>query len=160
MPSVTRSGGEIELTLDREEVHILSGLLDEMETLLKADIPRSDAVRARLFPQAYQDPDDQEAYEELTSAALVAGKLEAVNNLRERLHAIGDGHASITLDDEHSGPFLALLTDLRLAIGTRLGIDSEMMSAEPDPNDPDTPALIILDWLGWIQGSILEEMGY
>jgi hypothetical protein len=47
-----------------------------------------------------------------------------------------------------------------LAIGTRLGIDAEMMSVEPDPSDPNTPALVILDWLGWIQGSILEEMGY
>ncbi|MEA2447392.1 MAG: hypothetical protein QOK47_1029 [Actinomycetota bacterium] len=160
MPSVTRADGEIELTLDQEEVHILTGLLDEMEMLLTADIPRTDAVRARLFPQAYQDPDEQEAYEELTSASLMSAKLNAVRDLRRRLEITPGEPAAITLGDEDSGPFLALLTDLRLAIGTRLGIDSEMMSAEPDPSDPNTPALVILDWLGWIQGSILEEMGY
>jgi hypothetical protein len=160
MPQVTRAGKEIELSLDREEVHVMSGLLDEMEMVLAADLPRSDAIAARLFPQAYQDPDEQKTYEELTSAALVTIKLRAVRDLRERLTSTGDGHASILLDDDETGPFLALLTDLRLAIGARLGVDAEMMASELDPTDPDTPALAVLHWLGWMQGSILEEMGY
>jgi hypothetical protein len=160
MPDVSKSGAAIELALDHEEVHVLSGLLDEMESLLRADIPKSDAVVARLFPQAYQDPDEQESYEELTSATLVAAKIEAVRDLRERLNGTKDGGASLIVDDENSGPLLALLTDLRLAIGTRLDVDAEMMSIELDPDDPDAPALAVLHWLGWVQGAILDEMGY
>jgi hypothetical protein len=51
-----------------------------------------------------------------------------------------------------------LLTDLRLAIGTRLDVTEEKMSDDIDPDDPEAAALSVLHWLGWVQGTILEAI--
>lgn len=142
--------------LDADETALLRELLDEMRRLLDADIPRADPVRSRLFPDAYEDSADASDYHALVGDELMEAKKEALRVVRERIGQSGSLRTSIP--DEEIPSWLALLTDLRLAIGTRLDVTQEKMEAELDPSDPDTPAMSVLHWLGWIQGSILEEI--
>ena len=52
-----------------------------------------------------------------------------------------------------------MLTDLRLAIGARLEVTEELMSADVGPEDERAPALVTLHWLGWLQEMLLKAAG-
>jgi hypothetical protein len=144
------------LKLDAQERDLMHQLLDEMRTLLEADIPRVDKVTRRLFPDALDDPAESAKFRELVGDELRSSKLAAVDAVDERLGGAGSG--GIALEPETTQGLLAVLTDLRLAIGTRLGVTEEKMQIEPDPSDPDAPAMSVLHWLGWIQESVLAEI--
>lgn len=162
MAEITRRAtGAIRFRLEEYEADLMRGLLGEMRTLLEADVPPSDAVLQRLFPDAFEDEEQAAAYRELIGDELHDRKTTALRTARE---VVGEtGAVDATLDDEQTDRWLALLTDIRLAIGTRLDVTEERMAAELDPGDPDAAALSVLHWLGWLQESILaaidEEQG-
>jgi hypothetical protein len=143
------------LKLDAQERDLMHQLLDELRTLLEADLPRVDEVTRRLFPDAFDDPGESTKFRELVGDELRSAKLAAVDALDEQLAARSGG---IALEPETTPGLLAVLTDLRLAIGTRLGVTEEKMQIEPDPSDPEAPAMSVLHWLGWIQESVLGEI--
>ena len=149
-----RADGSLTLELEEHESTILEQLLDEMHQLVEGQIDRSDPAVDRLFPTAYQDPDDEESYRDLVEDTLRKGKLEAIEAAKEDLRAAPD----ITLPREEVDRWLALLTDLRLAIAARLDIDEERMSSEVDPGDREAVPLSVLHWLGWVQGTMLEKI--
>jgi len=151
--NVPREGLRIHLDLD--EARLLRELLSEMKMLLEADLPQEDVTK-RLFPDAYEDEAESRAYKDLVGDELRAAKLAALRTVSERLGRRGPLNAS--LPHEEVDAWLTLLTDLRLAIGTRLGVTEEKMDAEVDPDDPDARALSVLHWLGWVQGSMLEAL--
>ncbi|MBW3594046.1 MAG: DUF2017 domain-containing protein [Actinobacteria bacterium] len=149
-------GGTVRLRLDETEASLLRNLIAEMQMLLEADIPDGDAVKQRLFPRAYEDPANEETFRDLTSGDLENAKLAALREVRDSIGERGSVEVEIGPDDV--GSWLRLLTDLRLAIGVRLDVTEETMSAEIDPDDPNAGALSVLHWLGWVQGSILERI--
>ena len=127
-----------------------------MQILLNADIPRRDSVVQRLFPDAYEAEEDARAYHELVGDQLRDHKLRALRVVRETL---GDGGAvDATLADERVEAWLTVLTDMRLAIGTRLDVTDEKMAQHLEPDDPDSSSMAVLHWLGWLQQSILERL--
>ena len=149
-----RDDGSLSLELEEHEATILEQLLDEMRRLVEDKIDRSDPAVDRMFPTAYQDPDDEASYRDLVEETLRKEKLEAIEAARDDLRAAPD----ITLPREEVDRWLALLTDLRLAIAARLDIDEEKMSAEVDPGDREAVPLSVLHWLGWVQGTMLEKI--
>lgn len=148
--------GRVRLLIEEHEASLLRSLIGEMQMMLEADIPETDPVKQRLFPRAYEDPDNEETFRELTSGDLENVKLEALREVRDSLGT--RGKVEVALGPDEVGSWLRLLTDLRLAIGVRLDVTEEAMSAEIDPDDPNGPALSVLHWLGWVQGSILERV--
>jgi hypothetical protein len=131
-------------------------LLSEMRTLLEADLPREDEVTRRLFPDASDDPAEAEQFRELVGDELRAAKLAALNAVDEQVADNGSGELVLEPGAVHG--LLSVLTDMRLAIGTRLGVTEEKMGAELDPSDPEAPAWSVLHWLGWIQESVLSSI--
>jgi hypothetical protein len=131
-------------------------LLAEMRTLLKAELPRVDEVTRRIFPDAFDDPAEAENYRELVGDELRSNKLAAVDEFEAQL--AHQGPADIVLETSAIPRLLSVLTDMRLAIGTRLAVTEETMGTELDPSDPDTPALSVLHWLGWVQESVLAAI--
>jgi hypothetical protein len=156
MPDVTATRDGVRVALADYEAQLLRGLADEMRTLLEADIPSADPVKARLFPRAYEDSGRQEDYERLIGEDLQSAKRNALRVVMESLD--NGGPADVILAGETVHAWLSFLTDLRLAIGTRLEVDEDKMNADVDPNDPDAPAMSTLHWLGLMQGLILEEL--
>lgn len=148
--------GEVRLELEAYEADLMRQLLDEMRTLLEADIPPSDAVLKRLFPDAFEDETEANAYRDLIGDELHDRKVAALKTAQETVGAAGPVGAD--LDDEQVDRWLALLTDIRLAIGIRLDVTEEKMAAGIDSNDPDAAALSVLHWLGWIQESMIAEI--
>lgn len=142
--------------LDVYEARLLRELVAEMKTVLEADIPQQDAVMARLFPDGYEDPEDAQRYRELVQDDLRKHKAEALRTVSERLGTRGKLVSSIPFEELDA--WLSVITDIRLAIGTRLDVTEEMMAAEPPPESPDTPALSVLHWLGWLQETMLQAI--
>jgi hypothetical protein len=142
-------------SLDADERSLLLGLLDEMQALLE-EPGLSDPVSQRLFPDAYDNETQATAFHELVGNELRDNKVNAVRTMKDRLKGRGPLETSIPEDEVLA--WLTGITDLRLAIGTRIDVTEEMMSADLDPEDPVAPALSVLHWLGWLQESILAEM--
>jgi hypothetical protein len=142
-------------SLDADERSLLLGLLDEMQALL-GEPGLSDPVSQRLFPDAYDNETQATAFHELVGNELRDNKVKAVRTMKERLKGRGPLETSIPEDEVLA--WLTGITDLRLAIGTRIDVTEEMMGADLDPEDPDAPALSVLHWLGWLQESILAEI--
>ena len=146
---------DIPLKLNAAEAGILRDLVGQMRALVK-ESDASDPVRARLFPDAYEDVEESAAYRDLTAGDLSATKLEALDRVAESLGRKGSTKARLTEDDAEA--WVRTLTDMRLAIGTRLEVTEDTMNLEPDPDDPGLAPLQTLHWLGWLQERILERM--
>ena len=157
MPEFIPTGnGGTRLLLDDAETDIIRRLAGELRALITSGADESDPVLDRLFPSAYSDEADEDAYRELVYDDLVQYKLEALDAISTSL---GDPESDITLESEALSMWLATLTDIRLAIGTRLDVDEERMAADIDPSDPNAQALSVLHWLGWIQEGLLRTSG-
>ena len=151
-------GGEKDLVLefDEDEAGLIRQLTQEMRTLLEAEVPREDPVVARLFPEAYEDPEDERKYQEMTGGELRRDKLRALEDIEQTLGPSGAARVGLTPDA--ASAWLAWMNDVRLAVGTRLGVSEETMETDPDPESPEAPAYSVLHWLGWIQASIIERL--
>jgi hypothetical protein len=146
---------DISLRLNAAESAILRDLVEQMRNLVK-ESDATDPVRGRLFPDAYNDDEDAAAYRGMTGGDLSALKLEALDRVSESLGQRGP--TRVELGQEDAEAWVRSLTDMRLAIGTRLGVTEAVMDRDPDRSDPDFAALQTLHWLGWLQERILEQM--
>ncbi|MFN2388562.1 MAG: DUF2017 family protein [Actinomycetota bacterium] len=157
MAGFASSAGGISVRLEPHERGLLAELVHEMRTLLEADVPPEDEVLQRLFPRAYEEDADEDAYRELIGGQLQDHKIAALLAIQRHLEQ-DPSAPTLELDGEDLDAWLAWLTDVRLAIGTRLGITEEKMEVEVDPDDPDSAALSVLHWLGWLQEGSLQAM--
>jgi hypothetical protein len=157
MPEVKAApDGAVEVSLDHQEAELMRSLTEEIGTLFDAGAPRSDPVVERLFPDAYESRKEARAYRDLVGDDLRASKKEALGTIENKLGS--SGGASLSLAPSEVDAWLTVLTDLRLAIGTRLAVTEATMEEEPDPEDPDGPAKTVLHWLGWLQEMTLAEL--
>ncbi len=150
-------GTSIAIGMDADEREAFRLLLAEMRTLLTAEIPPTDPVRARLFPRAYEEEESEINYQDMVEGDLEQAKRAALDSVARTL-GNEEGDLEIALLPEEVQAWLTLLTDLRLALGTRLEVTHEKMASEIDPADPDARSYEILDWLGWFQESMLRYL--
>jgi hypothetical protein len=135
------------------EARVLLRLQEELRALLVIDPRSEDPVRRRLFPDAYEAPDDTRAYREMVGNQLLEDKLHGLDELEQRVGR--SGAVDVTLAGDQIDLWLTAINDLRLALGTRLEVDEAKMSADIE-DDPEAPAMALLHWLGWLQESLLE----
>jgi hypothetical protein len=145
-----------EMRLDAAEADLLRGLAAEMQDLLRAEVLEDDPVMLRLFPDAYDSPEDADSFREMVGDELRKQKLDGLDQVRGSLGS--KGAAVISLDAESSSAWLTTLADMRLSIGTRLGVTEETMAQEVSADAPEDSAMLVLHWLGWLQESMLEAM--
>lgn len=148
--------GELLVVLEDYEADVLRNLTTEMKSLLESELSEWDPIGKRLFPDAFENKADSIHYRELIGDELRAYKLHNTAMIREKLGS--QGEAELELAPEEIERWLALLTDMRLAIGTRLEVTEETMDAEIDPNKPNGAAMSVLHWLGWLQEASLEQL--
>lgn len=148
------------------------GGIDPLEAMLDFSGPTTepeDPVLARLFPTAY--PEDDEAasdFRRFTESTLRDGKARAAVTIIDTLEEAGlppSGPGDdITIDVELDGPtartWVRCFTDLRLALGTRLGVeegDEDYWESLPD-DDPRAQMHHVYDWLGYLQETLVGAM--
>jgi hypothetical protein len=154
MIAVDKAGDRLRLRLEPGEVEVLRQLIDELLDVLRRE-EADDRVSQRLFPDAYDSAEDTAAYNELVSDQL---RRDKIGSLQEVRNDLGRDGVDITLSRPSSERWLTVLTDVRLALGTRLEMTEQKMAADLDPQDPQAPWLAVLHWLGWVQESMLQAM--
>lgn len=143
------------VALSDEEVELLTGIVREYLELLDADREPGDPIMARLFPSASLDDPTLEAdFRELAGSDLDQHKRQTAARVLEFL----EQGCRRPLTDEEQEAWLVLLTDLRLAMGVRLGVTEEMFDSFPNPNDPAQWPMAVLHYLGSLQESLVTAL--
>ncbi len=116
----------------------------------------SDPVLARLFPDAYEDPELADEFRRFTQRELQAGKRERIS-VAARTLARPD---PTQLDEPECLAWLGALNDLRLALGTRLGVteDEPRDHLELPEDHPVRATMLVYDWLTYHQDRLIRAM--
>jgi hypothetical protein len=140
--------GDYRLRLSDAERALLRSLPEELLALLESD-PGDPALR-RLRPTAYEDDaGSEEEFRRLVGDELEEGRREAL-----RLVAGTSARESLTADELDA--WLRALTDLRLALGTRLDVTEDTYAREIREDDPQAYELSVFAYLSWLQEAAVE----
>jgi hypothetical protein len=113
-----------------------------------ASAPPLDPALARLLPDAYRgDTEAASEHRQLTELGLVDRK---VSNARTVIASLENGML-VSLDPTGVQAWLRHLTDLRLVLAARLQIEDD-----GDHGTGDERMLDLYDWLGYLQGTLVE----
>jgi hypothetical protein len=160
------------IELLRNEAAVPTTAVDPLEAMLDFSGPTTapdDPVLARLFPTAYRE--DEEAageFRRYTETALRTGKAASAGAVIDMLEEAGlpvdvdDSTLTIDIELDHGGAlaWMKAITDMRLALATRLGIDDEdeeFWESLPD-EDPRTHVHDIYDWLAFLQETLVQAV--
>ena len=114
-----------------------------------------DPAVARLLPDAYDDPDDAREFRRFTENDLRQSKMQHAMTVVEEIERSGEKVAVTSTDS-----WLGLLSDARIAIGTRIQISEdnhEELAGLPD-DDPRSGLFHVYDWLTFLQESLVRCM--
>ena len=123
-----------------------------------AEQPPEDPVLARLLPDGYRDdPDAAGEFRKYTELALRAAKHE---NAQLMLDSLPEDGGKIQLTAEQAQAWLKSLNDVRLALGTKLGVseDFEEQWDGLSAQDPRRTAFEVYAWLGAVQESLVRAL--
>ncbi|HEY0260609.1 MAG TPA: DUF2017 family protein [Lacisediminihabitans sp.] len=155
MRGFTRERGGYRADFAPEEAAMLADLARQVAGLVESRSGRLDPALLRLLPDAYpEDPeasaefrrftDDDLASRKIVNAGILAGSLAEA--------AAASAPTRVRLDEETAQAWMRALTDIRLTLAARLGI-------EHDEDEGDDPALrLVYDWLGFVQGSLVDAV--
>jgi hypothetical protein len=122
-----------------------------------AEVP-DDPVLARLLPDAYRDdPESANEFRRFTESGLRSGKVTSAMTLLETLPPAG-GRIRLTADQAEA--WLRSLNDVRLALGTRLGVtdDFDALDEALAADDPRFAYVQVYQWLAYLQGSLVAAL--
>jgi len=177
------SGVKLRSELDAREASVLRSLVQSVAGLLTdransaptddlAELtgirsgntePPTDGALARLLPDFHRSepstPDADRAdvngalrslhEPEIIDAKIAAGAVV--------LATVPESGGKIVLTPEQADAWLTALNDVRLALGTTIGVDADTPD-HLDPDDPRAPHLDVYHWLTWMQDSLLQAL--
>lgn len=176
-----KSKDGVTLQLDAAEAELLVGLFEQMVELLEppdvpmdtdplarmvgldgpTEPPRDPAV-ARLLPPGYTDDDEAAAeFRRYTEPDLRSAK---VMNARITLALLDEWTGATLLNEDQAKTMMLALNDMRLVLGTRIGVgetDRDDDGDEFDDDDADDEligAASLYDWLTYLQGSLIDAI--
>jgi hypothetical protein len=134
---------------------------DELEMMLglsgNDELPE-DPVLARLLPDAYtDDPDASAEFRRYTEESLRSAKINSAQAVLASLPASG---GEVLLTEPEGQQWLRALNDVRLAIGTRLGIteDNEDLMEDFSLEEPRSAYILAYQWLSELQDSLIDAL--
>ena len=160
------AGGGVALRLQTGEYPVLADLFEQLIGLLAPppDDPHADPLSQlvgiaqsasrpedpallRLLPDGYRDDDSAaDDFRRFTEADLRTAKAARAGRAIATLDRPAVRHR-IIMSDEEAQDWLLALNDLRLALGTRLGITQDH---ETGPG--------LYDWLTWLQSTLIDAL--
>ena len=146
-PPIRRTHRGVEVHLSPEEREVLRLLVVEHRQQLEDD--SDDPELRRLFPTAYHDDPQRDAeYQILGRAELLDSRLRAVAAMEATVDVE-------LLDDEQFGSWMTTVNQIRLVLGTRLGI-AEDDDEELDPEDPSVRERVLYHYLTMLMSMLVE----
>src|SRR6202167_3511974 len=137
------------------------GTLAALEAMLyepgSAQAPE-DPVLARLLPDAYRDdPEAAGEFRKYTEQGLRSGKAAAARTVLATLPPAG---GRIRLSEPEAQAWLRAINDVRLALGTRLGVtdDFDDQVSDMGPEDPRAAYVGVYQWLAFLQETLVQAL--
>jgi hypothetical protein len=163
MTMFRRAGRECVAKFTPQEAQVLRQCVAELAALLADHPDPDDPAVERLFPDVYpEDPAAAAEFRRFTEADLKAAKLDQAKTVLSDLLETG---GEIRLADEKADLWLRALTDVRLALGTRLGVQDETdIETELDdavgrnPTSPRVGQLSVYAYLTYLQESLVGAL--
>ena len=147
-PVIPNGDGTFSLDLREEERALIAAIVPDLRGLL-ADDP-DDKMLTRLFPTARPDDPEAEAeYREMVRDELVSKRMA-------RLDLVAELAEATVLDQEQLAAWMGAVNDIRLVLGTRLGVTEDDDFDELDEDDPDSVARSAYWYLGWLMEHLVE----
>jgi hypothetical protein len=165
----------VELLRDRngEQASEVDPLAGELGLSGGPSLPPDDPVLQRLLPDAYRDDTDESAeFRRFTERSLTSTKVAnaevVLQSLRDAgLDDIDPGHDAdseegieVELDPEAVQAWLRTLTDVRLSLAVRLGIeaDEDAMLLHQSEDEAVLAMTELYDWLGYVQETLVSAL--
>jgi len=113
-----------------------------------------DPALARLVPDAYSDPEEADEFRRFTQRGLLEAKAANARSVRDDLTSSG---GKLTLSADRAKVWVTALTDLRLTLASRIGLDDpeEPRLADLAADDPRVELYAVYDFLSWFQESLV-----
>ena len=147
-PVVANGDGTYSLNLGEDERALMAAIVPDLRALLVDD--PNDEMLTRLFPTARPDDPEAEAeYREMVRGELVSKRLA-------RLDTVADLAEATTLSQDQLAAWVGAVNDIRLVLGTRLGVSEEDDFDELDEDDPEAVARSAYWYLGWLLEHLVE----
>jgi hypothetical protein len=134
---------------------------DELEMLLglsgNDELP-DDPVLARLLPDAYtDDPEASAEFRRYTEESLRSIKINSAQAVLASLPAEG---GDVVLNETECQQWLRALNDVRLAVGTLLGItdDNQDLMEDFSLEEPRAAYVVAYQWLSELQDSLINAL--
>ncbi|WP_332662520.1 DUF2017 domain-containing protein [Aeromicrobium sp.] len=166
------SGQVVELLRDRNGAD--ESTADPLATQLGMggpSLPPEDPVLKRLLPDAYRDDEEGAGeFRRFTERSLTSAK---VANAETLIGSLIDGGLTfgataaedeepieIELDDHEVQAWLRALTDVRLSLAVRLGIeeDEDILLVAQSEDEAIAAMSEIYDWLGYVQETLIAAL--
>jgi hypothetical protein len=188
-PFKARRRGGMTATFDPAEANVIANLASQVIELLRdrngAQVtdtdplvselglggpsqPPEDPVLQRLLPDAYRDnPEDSGEFRRFTEAALTSAKVANAETVLATLVAGGlnvaddsDAPVEIELGPDEVQAWLRSLTDIRLSLAIRLGIETEedTMLLENSSDQALVAMAELYGWLGYVQETLVQAL--
>ncbi len=155
-PAKGRDGFDVRLPDDERELLMsLPGQLVELldEAAGNDELMRQDPALARLYPDAYGEADKEHAEE---------FRRLMNEDLRERHRSALEMLASTAsrdyVDAEELHAWMSAINQLRLVLGTRLGVTEDMDRDDLREDDPNFAAYNLYGYLSWLQEQVVEAL--
>ena len=136
-------------------------------------LPPDDPVLQRLLPDAYRDDSDEAAeFRRFTERSLTSAKVANAETVLASLKDAGLDETSFDEDAEEQEPleveldaeavqaWLRTLTDVRLSLAVRLGIESDedAMLLHQSEDEAVLAMAELYDWLGYVQETLVTAL--
>jgi Domain of unknown function (DUF2017) len=149
---VRRPDGRFDVDIPADQRDVLRGLPDQLRRLLADSERETDEALRRLFPTADLDDAEHAAeFDRMVREDLLQQRAAAIDAMERTLDAVD------LSEDELIG-WLGVLNDLRLVLGTRLGVTEE---TEPDdfaPDDSRAQVYALYAYLTYLEDQIVEAL--
>lgn len=146
---VRRPDGRYRLHLPKPERAVVRQLPAQLRQELAE--PKQPDLR-RVFPPASNEDDRLvQEYRELIGDQLLAGRVRAV----ETMEATVDAN---DLDEEQVLAWLSTVNDLRLILGTRLGVTDEKQDEGLPDDDPRAQAWALYHYLAFLEDQVVQAL--
>jgi hypothetical protein len=156
---IHRTDDGVVLRFERPEGELLVQLLgDTADAMHEGALSADDPVQQRLFPAAYRDdPDAEQGFRELTETTLRTERIHRAERCTAEVAAAPSRRRGLelALDAEGVDRWMRTLNDVRLALGTRLGI-TEDDDRDNVLDDPAESGRLAYDWLTMLQDALVR----
>jgi hypothetical protein len=145
-PIRRKRDGTYAVDLGDDERQLLHTLVDQLDDLLSTDSP----VLERLFPPPYGDDAERNA-----GYAAVAHP-ELIEHRRAELTLVRSTLGADTLDEGQLTAWMRSVNDLRLVLGTVLGIEEDGVA--PDVDDDNAATFGAYEYLAYLLDAIVDAL--